>query len=78
MNAGESGAADGEPAAADLPWVVFWSALLVAVFIASANADDVGAGAEETPSAVLTLDASNFDETIAKHSFVTVEFYAPW
>ncbi|KAK8966703.1 Protein disulfide-isomerase [Platanthera guangdongensis] len=56
----------------------FWSALLVAVFIASANADDAGAGAEETPSAVLTLDASNFDETIAKHSFVTVEFYAPW
>ncbi|KAK8971079.1 Protein disulfide isomerase-like 1-2 [Platanthera guangdongensis] len=56
----------------------FWLALLVAVFIASSNADDAGTGAEETPSAVLTLDASNFNETIAKHAFVAVEFYAPW
>ncbi|XP_024982934.1 protein disulfide-isomerase-like [Cynara cardunculus var. scolymus] len=27
---------------------------------------------------VLTLDQSNFTETIGKHNFVVVEFYAPW
>nr|CAD1842064.1 unnamed protein product [Ananas comosus var. bracteatus] len=29
-------------------------------------------------SAVLTLDASNFSEVVAKHPFIVVEFYAPW
>lgn len=27
---------------------------------------------------VLTLDHSNFNETVSKHDFVVVEFYAPW
>uniref|UniRef100_A0A5B6ZID4 Protein disulfide-isomerase n=1 Tax=Davidia involucrata TaxID=16924 RepID=A0A5B6ZID4_DAVIN len=27
---------------------------------------------------VLTLDHSNFSETVSKHNFVVVEFYAPW
>ncbi|PKU87257.1 Protein disulfide-isomerase [Dendrobium catenatum] len=55
-------------------WI--WSALLLFAFIASASSDE--SVAEETPSAVLTLDASNFSETIAKHPFLVVEFYAPW
>ncbi|KAI0494393.1 hypothetical protein KFK09_024529 [Dendrobium nobile] len=55
-------------------WI--WSALLLFALIASASSDE--SVAEETPSAVLTLDASNFSETIAKHPFLVVEFYAPW
>lgn len=27
---------------------------------------------------VLTLDHSNLTETVAKHNFIVVEFYAPW
>lgn len=27
---------------------------------------------------VLTLDHSNFSDTVTKHNFVVVEFYAPW
>lgn len=27
---------------------------------------------------VLTLDHSNFSETVSKHKFIVVEFYAPW
>ncbi|XAR62810.1 Protein disulfide-isomerase [Bertholletia excelsa] len=35
---------------------------------------------EEAPSKefVLTLDQSNFAETVAKHDFIVVDFYAPW
>ncbi|XAR62812.1 Protein disulfide-isomerase [Bertholletia excelsa] len=35
---------------------------------------------EEVPSKefVLTLDQSNFTETVAKHDFIVVDFYAPW
>nr|CAB3484558.1 unnamed protein product [Digitaria exilis] len=34
--------------------------------------------AVELGEAVLTLDAGNFSEVVAKHLFIVVEFYAPW
>ncbi|EXB60097.1 Protein disulfide-isomerase [Morus notabilis] len=39
-----------------------------------------GVRAEESESKefVLTLDHSNFSDTVGKHDFVVVEFYAPW
>lgn len=37
-----------------------------------------GADAAESKEYVLTLDHSNFSDTISKHDFVVVEFYAPW
>ncbi|KAJ6805747.1 protein disulfide-isomerase-like [Iris pallida] len=43
----------------------------------SVRADDAGA-ADPAEEAVLTLDATNFDEAIKKHPFIVVEFYAPW
>ncbi|EEC77315.1 hypothetical protein OsI_15980 [Oryza sativa Indica Group] len=33
---------------------------------------------EELKEAVLTLDAGNFSEVVAKHPFIVVKFYAPW
>ncbi|CAB4266912.1 unnamed protein product [Prunus armeniaca] len=32
----------------------------------------------ESKEFVLTLDSSNFSDTVSKHDFVVVEFYAPW
>ncbi|KAJ6852606.1 protein disulfide-isomerase-like [Iris pallida] len=49
---------------------VLVSSILLASFVFSAVRAD-----EE---AVLTLDASSFDEAIEKNPFVVVEFYAPW
>ncbi|KAK3142565.1 hypothetical protein QOZ80_4BG0348230 [Eleusine coracana subsp. coracana] len=36
------------------------------------------ATAVELEEAVLTLDASNFSEVVAKQQFIVVKFYAPW
>ncbi|CAA0339760.1 unnamed protein product [Arabidopsis thaliana] len=45
--------------------------LLLSLFVSSIRS-------EETKEFVLTLDHSNFTETISKHDFIVVEFYAPW
>lgn len=51
----------------------FLFALLALSLWAAASADD-----SESKEFVLTLDHSNFSDTVAKHDFVVVEFYAPW
>ncbi|KAH7671078.1 protein disulfide-isomerase A1 protein [Dioscorea alata] len=50
-------------------------ALAVAACVVPALAEESGS---QEPSSVLTLDVGNFSETIAKHPFIVVEFYAPW
>ncbi|CAL9115979.1 protein disulfide-isomerase-like [Musa acuminata AAA Group] len=43
-----------------------------------AKEPDTDPEAVAEPSFVITLDASNFSETVSKHDFIVVEFYAPW
>ncbi|CAI9777545.1 unnamed protein product [Fraxinus pennsylvanica] len=50
-------------------WVI--SVFLLALFSVSAFAAEEG-------EKVLTLDHSNFSDTVSKHNFIVVEFYAPW
>ncbi len=50
-------------------------AVLVAALLQSCVADSAEASTEDL---VLTLTEKNFDETLAAHSFLVVEFYAPW
>ncbi|KAL2241286.1 protein disulfide-isomerase-like [Sesamum indicum] len=55
-----------------------WSGLLVVsvALVALLNVSPVAA--EDEVEKVLTLDHSNFSEVVSKHSFIVVEFYAPW
>jgi len=48
------------------------------VFVLSVVASSFASETEESKEFVLTLDHSNFSETVSKHSFIVVEFYAPW
>ncbi|ONK65703.1 uncharacterized protein A4U43_C06F70 [Asparagus officinalis] len=60
---------------------VWISSIFLALFVFSSVSSvrvEEGTEAKQEDSSVLTLDASNFDEAIAKHPFVVVEFYAPW
>ncbi|KAG6500670.1 protein disulfide-isomerase-like [Zingiber officinale] len=58
------------------------AALLALLVFSSAVAEEKAAPsapeAEVEPSFVLTLEHANFSETIGKHPFIVVEFYAPW
>ncbi|KAI3865417.1 hypothetical protein MKW92_018197 [Papaver armeniacum] len=44
------------------------------------SAEEAAAAEEaaKAPESVLTLDHTNFHDTIKKHDFIVVEFYAPW
>ncbi|KAF3776756.1 disulfide-isomerase protein [Nymphaea thermarum] len=46
--------------------------------VSFAEEDASQEAAAPAPESVLTLDHSNFSETVKKHKFVVVEFYAPW
>lgn len=37
-----------------------------------------GVVAAEEKEHVLTLDHSNLTDTVSKHNFIVLEFYAPW
>ncbi|KAJ8762887.1 hypothetical protein K2173_023016 [Erythroxylum novogranatense] len=50
-----------------------WSHLFIFTLILATSA--AGTESEEF---VLTLDHSNFTDTVNKHDFIVVEFYAPW
>ena len=51
------------------------SILALSLFASSVRSEET---ATETKEFVLTLDHTNFTDTINKHDFIVVEFYAPW
>ncbi|MED6123471.1 disulfide-isomerase [Stylosanthes scabra] len=51
--------------------------LSLLLFASRISADESASEAKEKEF-VLTLDHSNFSDTIKKHDFIVVEFYAPW
>lgn len=56
----------------------FFLFVFVLSFIASLPAQISAADEADAKEFVLTLDHSNFSDTIKKHDFIVVEFYAPW
>jgi protein disulfide-isomerase A1 len=52
--------------------------LLASIFFLSGPSLAEAEAAVELGEAVLTLDAGNFSEVVAKHPFIVVKFYAPW
>lgn len=54
-----------------------FSILVLSLFASSVRSEETAA-TTETKEFVLTLDHTNFTETINKHDFIVVEFYAPW
>ncbi|KAK9266218.1 hypothetical protein L1049_012422 [Liquidambar formosana] len=56
-----------------------WGCLLcVCVLIASVVSIRAAEGESDSGEYVVTLDHSNFSDTVSKHNFIVVEFYAPW
>jgi protein disulfide-isomerase A1 len=61
-----------------VPLVLPFTILLAGVLLLSGPALAEVETAVELGEVVLTLDAGNFSEVVAKHQFIVVEFYAPW
>lgn len=51
---------------------------LFSILVLSLFASSIRCEQSDTKEFVLTLDHTNFSETIEKHDFIVVEFYAPW
>ena len=59
-------------------WISLLLALAVVLSAPAARAEEAAEEAAPAEEAVLTLGSDNFDDAIAKHPFILVEFYAPW
>lgn len=62
----------------DVPLVLPFATLVVILLLSSGAIAVEGEATAVLEEAVLTLDAGNFTEVVAKHEFIVVEFYAPW
>ncbi|XP_044480385.1 protein disulfide-isomerase-like [Mangifera indica] len=56
--------------------LIFPLVMLIACFLTAVFAEE--SKSTESKEFVVTLDHSNFDDTVSKHKFIVVEFYAPW
>jgi protein disulfide-isomerase A1 len=62
----------------DVPRVLPFATLVVILLLSSGTIADEEKATAVVEDAVLTLDAGNFSDVVAKHEFIVVEFYAPW
>ncbi|XP_048557556.1 protein disulfide isomerase-like 1-2 isoform X2 [Triticum urartu] len=62
----------------DVPLALPFATLVVVLLLSSGPIAAEVDGTAVLGEAVLTLDAGNFSEVVAKHEFIVVEFYAPW
>ncbi|KAM7507758.1 hypothetical protein LguiA_018211 [Lonicera macranthoides] len=55
-----------------------WIIVLLVISVIASYIREISASDSESKEFVVGLDHSNFHETITKHDFIVVEFYAPW
>lgn len=58
--------------------VINYSVVLLGLILLSGSICKADESSESVIEHVLTLDHSNLTQTVAKHDFIVVEFYAPW
>ncbi|KAJ0024333.1 hypothetical protein Pint_08150 [Pistacia integerrima] len=59
-----------------IKWLIFPLVAVIACGLTPVFAEE--SKSTESKEFVVTLDHSNFDDTVGKHKFIVVEFYAPW